>query len=90
MFFQPLASGWRIEEFDLIYKSSVDTSGPMGSLISDDEHTSLSNIRPLSDTVYRENLRAFVARWNRSQEYYALGYFQPSDLPSSLDHYLST
>ncbi|KAI2491475.1 hypothetical protein MHU86_23090 [Fragilaria crotonensis] len=70
--------------FDSAFKSSIDTNGPGGSLISESEASSLATIRPTSDLTYGDNLRAFVAKWNRSQDYYAQGYFQPSDLPPAL------
>ncbi|KAI2508644.1 Coagulation factor 5/8 C-terminal domain [Fragilaria crotonensis] len=70
--------------FHSVFRSSIDSTGVAGSLISDSEASSLATVRPASDLIYSENLGAFVARWNRSQDYYARGYFQPSDLPPAL------
>lgn len=79
-FFESLESD---DEFQIL-KLCVDARGLLGSLISESEASSLAALRPPSDLKYRENLEAFVARWNRSQEYYAQGSLTPSDLPSTL------
>ncbi|KAI2492738.1 hypothetical protein MHU86_21813 [Fragilaria crotonensis] len=84
-FFDSLESEEEFKLFDAVFKSSIDSSKDMGSFISDDEQTSLSTIRPSSDLIYGEKLRAFVAKWNRSLDYYSRGYFEPSDVPSGLD-----
>ena len=72
------------QEFLTAYFVATSEASPEGIRISDDESSALQTM-PRAAAIQAGELTASVARWNRSLEYNAMGWFDAADLPDGFD-----
>jgi hypothetical protein len=72
------------QEFLTAYFVATSEASPDGIRISDDESSALQTM-PRAAIIEAGDLAASVARWNRSLDYNAMGWFDAADLPAGFD-----